>query len=384
MLHPQHTPPSCLPDTCAVHIQGPIDPAGGVLPNAIPLNSGNPYIFYAVGHDTKGQNKTVADVNNTAVGATRFAYGVTMTNLNGGAAISLKYQWKNGTAASIHTMPTIQAKGASTITKGVLSGVSGTDNFGAQIGNVTQVPPAYNVVVPNGATSGGYTIDFTIPANAIAPGVPPVNIPVSIPFAYNASVAVIAGTINAALVSLGATATVTGTNFVAGSTDGNYLITFGGTLAGGAPIMTIPDTQTGTLATTLVDDGSLWNGSRFGGTNPGIQPVSILPQGIVSVNGVMANGPQPTTGGKAQYVPDTQLTALGFPAGLVTAVAPRLGTTDPGILGTTGALAGLIGAPLAAVNDPCGLGGLLALFCTAESALIPATFAPLCVPILGP
>ena len=156
-----------LTDTSAVHIQGPIDPAGGVLPNAIPLNSGNPYIFYAVGHDTKGQNKTVADVNNTAVGATRFAYGVTMTNLNGGAAISLKYQWKNGTAASIHTMPTIQAKGASTITKGVLSGVSGTDNFGAQIGNVTQVPPAYNVVVPKGATSGGYTIDFTIPANAI-------------------------------------------------------------------------------------------------------------------------------------------------------------------------------------------------------------------------
>jgi len=373
-----------LPDTCAVHIQGPIDPAGGVLPNAIPLNSGNPYIFYAVGHDTKGQNKTVADVNNTAVGATRFSYGVTMTNLNGGAVLSMKYQWKNGTAASIHTMPTIQVKGASTITKGVLSGVSGTDNFGAQIGNVTQVPPAYNLVVPSGATSGVYTVGFTIPKNALGPGVPPANIPFSFPFPYNTGKVAMAGALNGALAGISASATVTGTDFVAGTTNGNYTITLGGSLAGGAPIITVADPQTGTLATTLVDDGSLWNGSRFGGTDPGIAPVSILPQGIISVNGVMANGPQPTTGGKAQYVPDTQVTALGFPAALVTAVAPRLGTADPGIVGTTTALAGLIGAPLAAVNDPCGLGGLLALFCTAESALIPATFSPLCVPILGP
>ena len=129
-----------------------------------------------------------------------------MTNLNGGASIQLKYQWKNNkTTATSHTEPTVQVKGASTIAKGVLTGVSGTDNFGAQIGNLTQVPPAYELVVPNGATSGGYTIDFTIPANAIAPGVPPAAIPVSIPLAYNASGAVIAGTINAGLASLGAT-----------------------------------------------------------------------------------------------------------------------------------------------------------------------------------
>ena len=176
---------------------------------------------------------------------------------------------------------------------------------------------------------------------------------------------------------------MTGTDFVAGATNGDYTLTFGGSLAGGAPIMTIGATQTGTLATTLLDDGSLWNGTRFGGVDPGIAPVSMLPQGIVSVNGVMSNGPVPTPGGKSQYAPDTQVTALGFPAILVSTVAPRLGTNDPGILGTTGALAGLVGAPLAAVNDPCGLGGLLALFCTAEASLIPASFAGLCPSILG-
>jgi len=378
-----HAAAAPLPDTCAVYIQGPIDPTGGVLPNAIPLNSGNPYIFYAVGHDTKGQNKTVVDVNNAAVGATRFSYGVSMTNLNGGAAIALKYQWKNGTAATIHTEPTVQVKGASTIAKGVLSGVSGQDNFGAQIGNLTQVPPAYNLVVPNAATGGTYTISFTIPANALGAGVPPVAIPFNIPTPYNAGHVAIQGALNAALGSISASATVTGTDFVAGTTDGNYTITLGGSLAGGAPIVTIATPQTGTLATTLVDDGSLWNGSRFGGTDPGIAPVSILPQGIISVNGVMSNGPVATPGGKAQYAPDTQVTALGFPAILVTTVAPRLGTADAGIVATTGALAGLVGAPIGAVNDPCGLGGLLALFCTAESSLIPASFAGLCPSILN-
>ena len=147
------------------------------------------------------------------------------------------------------------------------------------------------------------------------------------------------------------------------------------------PVLSVAD-QTGTLSTTMLDDGSIWNGTRFGGIDPAIGVVSVLPQGIVAVNGVMSSGPVASPVGKSNYVPDVEMTLVSYPTQLVSSVAPLLGTADPEIVGTTSALAGMIGAPLVATNDPCGIAGLLAMYCIADFDRIPASVAPICPALL--
>jgi len=152
--------------------------------------------------------------------------------------------------------------------------------------------------------------------------------------------------------------------------------------------------QTNNLSTTVLDDGSIWNSGTMGGINPSKSPVDDLGNGIVTATGVMSSGPVGgvanltstvvggkiiggTNTGKATFVPDTQFTFIQYPASLIPLVAPHLSPANPAVP----VLAAIVGLTAAQVGEACGLGGLLAIFCVADAAVIPSTFSGLCAAI---
>ena len=118
--------------------------------------------------------------------------------------------------------------------------------------------------------------------------------------------------------------------------------------------------QTGSLATTVADDGTLHNAWRNGGVDAGISPVTSLGNGIFTSQGMMASGDIPTIGqrntGKWYTAPDVQYLFLHYPAGLVSALVPGLSTAFV----AQGLLQSIVGANLTVTLDPCGLLGILA------------------------
>jgi hypothetical protein len=439
------------PDTCGVYIQGTIDPAGGVLPSGIlPLDPpATTQTYSASGHLRKGQNKVINDLNNGALGVKRFSVGaelgadtlkyptsyevgpgIASGTITGppaggfapdaaptaGSRTTVKIAWANHkTIAGATLLPTVSVEEKDNAlvkykaAKGTVTGISGTDTLGPGLGSLQQgqaqpVPQntIYQLVTPKGATSGQFTLNMTIPANALGPGVPPAPIPINTVHNWNDSAAAIAATMAAPYGGISATATVTGTDFVAGTTDGKYTIEFGGTLAQSAtPTLTVvAGSVTGHLADTVLSDGSMWTGTRFGGPDPSNSPVSHLgnfppnnvhPQGpfngIYTSSGVMSSGVRGGLAGKntgkANITPDTQYVFVLYPTAIETTVAPRIGTSDAAMLATLGVLGAITGLDVATLNRNCGAAGLLALFCFSQPAIIPPTFAGLCGAILG-
>ena len=406
---------TALPDFCGVYLQGTPSPSGGLIANnLIPFpgySLGTGSHSYAVyGHESKGQDKTVSDLNNTAAGAKRFALGVTIggtitgnTTATGpvapalgnvaGGVTSVKIGWKNDTNTGNVTWPTVQVGEAAgttkaNIAKGVVNGAPAADRLGPQVGNVQHgnaVAPQNEVVhltTPAGATSGTFSLALAFP-NIPSAG-PLAGVTITVPsIAYNIGAAALQAQMQAvytAYVGPG-TPSVTGTDWNGtNGVNGDYNISFGGAFATQSlPSLSIPAASvTGSLATTVLDDGSLWNALRNGGDDAALNPIIDLGQGIYTSSGTMNSGGIPLVGakttGKASFVGDTQYLFLQYPAGLVTALAPNLATDFT----AAGLLQSIVGANLTVNTDTCGVLGVLALFCTAASGSIPATLAPIC------
>jgi len=388
-----HAAAAPLTPTCGVALQGNVDPTGGNLPGGItPITPPN---FAISGNVVKGQDKIVADLNNSGAGIKRFAIKEVIADTVdpvtvGADAIAghkvVSAQWKNG-KASEPAYPTFKIDIPAT--KGVLTGIGGADSLGAQIGEITSSPPVYNIVIPKAGSAGGtFTFGMTIPRNAQGGDVPPAA--VSIPFPAinvvpNAAVgATIQGTVQAVMNGTfgpGAFTVGTTTNAaLSATTDGNYTVTFSGpgVTAGGPPILAIKDTQTGVLADSILDDGSAWNGLRAGGGNPAITPVADLGHGVYTAQGVFSSS------GKAQNAPNKQLLVGSFPQALIdgaTGANPNYSAS----LAVAAALPILSAiAGISIPQQPCALGGLLVLFCAAQPDLIPATFSGLCGALTTP
>jgi hypothetical protein len=436
------------PDTCGVYIQGTIDPAGGVLPSGIlPLDPPATLQTYsASGHLRKGQNKVINDLNNSALAIKRFSTGaelgedavkypgsylvgpgIASGTLTGppaggfapdaaptaGARTTVKVAWANHkTIAGVTLLPTVQVEEKDNAlakykaAKGTVTGISGTDTLGPGVGALQQgqtVPVSqntiYRLVTPRAATSGSYTLNMTIPA----PGPGSLNVVLD----WDDTALDVETKMDAVFTpAFGGLdqLDVTGTDFVAGTTNGDYEIEFNNplTLAGlSTPTLTVvAGSVTGTLATTALSDGSIWTGTRFGGPDPSNSPISHLgnfppdnvhPQGafngIYTASGVMSSGVRGGIAGKntgkANIVPDTQFVFVQYPTLIETTVAPRIGTSDAAMLATLGVLGAITGLDVATLNRNCGAAGLLALFCFSPPAISPPTFAGLCGAILG-
>jgi hypothetical protein len=403
-----------LDDACGVMLQGSIDPAGGLIPSGlIPapagVNTAGQHAYVVTGHESKGQNKILSDLNNTADGAKRFSLGVTLGGtITGNTAASgpvapltntadgqttIKLQWKNDkTPGAGPTAPQVQVyerdavtKVKANVSKGFVIGVPGGDSVGPQIGNIQNgqaLPPqdtTFNLVTPALATSGSFVLAMDFPAYAPPPlGGTTVS---TAAISYDASAASIASALNTAFAAVGGGVSVTGTDFNAGTaTNGDYTIDFGGAFTD-SPLPSLyvdAASTTGDLATTVLDDGSIWNATRNGGVDPSITPITDLGQGVYTSSGVMSSGAIPAPGakttGKWKYVPDTQYLFLQYPVALVDAASPGLSgnTTAQGILQS------IIGTNLTVTTDQCGLLGILALFCSAASAQIPPAFLGIC------
>ena len=421
---------TALPDVCGTYLQGTIDPTGGPLPSGIiPLvPPGTTQTYGVFGHLAKGQDKEIINLQQAGVVGTAetkaslsLTWGGTITGntaMNGpnapyltqalgsepaGGVTSMKLAWKTDKNTGNYTDPTVQVAEGDTahhkgnIAKGVITGVSGGDNLGAQTGNVQQgagspanLDTIDRVVVPQSATSGTYVLSMTIPAIA-GPPLGGVTLSSS-PIAYNATAAAVKTAIDTGFqtpIPIGPVATVT-----ANANPGDFNIDFGGALAHqGLPLLSA-GSQTGTLATTVLDDGSMWNSTLMGGVDPGVSPVSDLGNGILTATGIMSSGvvggaanvaavPEfvapgfPNNGknlGKSTFVQDTQMTFIQYPAAIVAGIAPHLSPTNPAVP----VLAGITGLTATQVGEACGLGGLLAIFCVEDAAVIPATFAGLC------
>jgi hypothetical protein len=128
----------------------------------------------------------------------------------------------------------------------------------------------------------------------------------------------------------------------------------------------------------MVDDGSIWNGTRFGGIDPSISPISDLGRGVFTVSGVMKDSHNRFLA-PSRAVPDTQFLFVNYPAALVTSMlAPNLASSP-----ALPAVSALTGVPVAVLGDSCSVGGLLAILCGIEPWSVPATFSALCPLILG-
>ena len=110
----------------------------------------------------------------------------------------------------------------------------------------------------------------------------------------------------------------------ANTNPGDFNVEFNGAFTDQSlPSLTVAS-QTGTLPTSLLDDGSVWNGTRTGGVDPGIAPVSDLGNGIIASTGIMSSGPaggvfnpltlKTTNTGKSSFYPDTQYTFIQYPS----------------------------------------------------------------------
>jgi len=420
---------TALPDTCATYLQGTIDPLGGPLPGSIiPLNPpANNHVYGVAGHLAKGQDKVLNDLNNNGLGAKRFSASLQIGGtITGNTAVSgpnapvlqtafpattdavtsIKLGWANDTTVANTTkFATIQVAESSkllaqkvAVAKGVINGAASTDDFGATLavksqGVASTSSEVANLVVPKEATGGSYQLRMSFPAFA---GPPLGGVTLTTPaIAYNATAATVQGTWNAVTTGagIGNTVTVTGTNF-SGTTDGDYTLTFGGAFTNqNIPDMTVVDPQVGNLATTLLSDGSIGNSKRAaGGRDPSISTIADLGasfgagSNIYAATGTMSSGPvggtQVLNGkntGKAGFYSDTQMTFIQYPTALVTAINPNLAAN-----GALPILSAITGIPVPQLQDNCSLAGLLVVFCVANAAVIPATFAGLCGAITTP
>jgi hypothetical protein len=307
-----------------------------------------------------------------------------------GGTTSVKVSWKNDKLVGtrpLHPQVQVAEKAGlskANVAKGFVTGVSGADTLGPGMGNVERstggaTTSKWRLRTPKGATSGTYVLRQEFPS--IAP--PPLtNAVFETTLNYNDSAATIAASLNAVYALLGGPWSVSGTNFAAGTVDGQYLITAGGAFTGqSVPDIGVKDGSiTGNLAVTTLDDGSVWNSFRNGGIDAGINVISDLGNaglgGIYAASGVMSSGDIPAltlkTTGKANFQNDTQFLFLHYPVGIVDALVPGLA----GMGATAGVLSAITG--LAVTTDQCDLLGLLALFCTATPSQIPPSFAPIC------
>ena len=481
-----------LPDFCGVYLQGNVDPAGGLIPaGLIPFPVGGNGVgqkaYALLGHEAKGQEKILNDLNNTTLKGTRFKLGVKLggtitattrdiagASWAGGTATytttvahglkvgdivsiskvtpagynltnvavtavgsstdfdvalvgdpgvwvkngvesrtepiapllgnvddstsQVKIQWKNDANGLGPKVAQVQVaeKGPVSkpkISKGFVTSIGAVDQLGVQTGTINDgnngtgpgpiagsPGPAsssvFGVYVPPAAANGTYKLSMAFPS--IAP--PPLTgvTLTTAAIAYNASAATIAAALNAAPVfgGLGGGVVVT-----AGALPGQFTVSFAATaLANQAlpSLSALAADQTGALATTVADDGSLHNAWRNGGVDPGISPVSSLGNGIFTSQGMMASGDIPVIGqknsGKWFTTPDVQYLFLHYPADLVTALVPGLSTAFV----AQGLLQSIVGPNLTVTLDPCGLLGILGLFCTAASASIPPAFLGIC------
>jgi len=419
-----------LPDFCGVYLQGTVDPAGGLIPAGdIPFpvtgNTVGQKSYVLVGHESKGQGTIVNDLNNTTAGATRFKIGVTVggtitgnTAATGpvapvlgnpvGSTSSVGIQWKNDANGLGPKMILVQASekntlGTQKISKGFVTEAGSADRLGAQIGTLTAgnngtgpgpiagVPgPAssssFGLFIPPAATAGTFKLSMKFPAIAGPPvggntyhsgninvvGLTPAIIATSL----NTPVAPPPPPDGGTFGNLGG-----GVSVVAGPRPGTYVISFAATALANQSLPSLSALaadQTGALATTVADDGALRNAWRNGGPDAGLSPVTDLGQGIFTSSGVMASGNIPAFAtnptGKWFITPDTQYLFLQYPAGLVSALVPNLATD----FAAQGLLQAIVGANLTVTLDPCGLVGILGLFCTAAGASIPPAFLGIC------
>jgi hypothetical protein len=417
-----------LPDYCGVYIQGNIDPTGGLLPSgAIPapanINDPGQKSYVVTAHEAKGADKTVNDPNNATAGSTRFQSGVTLGGNNGtnvlppiaptlaggdvslspaGSTTAVKVLWKNDANGLGPKPPQVQVqeKHPATATsvivaKGFVTGTAGADTEGPALGLKEQPPyganTQYRLVTPNTAGGGTFQLEMRFPS--IAP--PPLTNAVfnSGNIAWNADATTIQNALNSlgAFGQLGGGVSVAGTNLAAG-VNGDYLITIGGALTGQRlPGLSVVGT-TAPLLTTVTSDGSMWNADKFGGIDASIAPIADLggtgtslvagTQDIYVIQGTMSSGnipaivPATTTKPTGKWFSrnDTQFLNLHYPAGLVLALSPTLPTN----VIAQGLLQSIIGPNLTVTTDPCGVLGVLALFCKATPSAIPPSFTGIC------
>ncbi len=411
---------------------------GGIIPLNPPTTSQTYGVF---GHLAKGQDKEIVNVHQGGVVGTKevkTTIGVTwgggqnvgqpapngpnapyLAAANGGTeptggTTSAKIAWTTDAKTGIVALPTVQVAEASkvatlkkgSITKGVVTGTPSGDDAGVQIGNLQQgnsVVPLNTidqVVVPNDATtSDHYQLTMAFPNIPTAGPLAGVTLQ-SNPIAVNATAATVATAINSGPGwggIVGPTATVTNVTPLPAVAAGDFKIVFAGALTGQAlPLLGTTvgttETQSAALKATVLDDGAIWNSGTAGGINPSKSPISDLGNGIITSTGVMSAGPvggvagttSSTVGGelisgsnpgKANFIQDTQYTYIQYPSAIVSAIAPNL--TSPTNTAVP-VLAAITGLPASSVGENCGLGGLLAIFCVEDAAVIPSTFAGLC------
>ena len=412
-----------IADNCGTYIQGFIDPVGGLIPAGalgnVNTNTPGQTTYIARGHESKGGDKVINTLENTALGGVRFSASLTIGGLNGtlpdasgapltdvapvlsepdplpdgpdiaGGTTSVKVGWKNDkNIANRPLHPTVQVGekaglSKAVIAKGAVTGVTGADNKGPAIGNVSQTAPVTNyLTTPKGATSGTYKLRMEFPSFAPPPFT---GATIDTTLDYNDDDTQIASALSAAFapfVGPGAFSVAGAPDWSAGA-DGEYTITAAGAIAAAPslPAFSIPEADvTGTLATTVLDDGGIWNSRRNGGNNAGIGVISDLGQGIFSAQGVMSSGTIPTpplkTLGKALFQNDTQFLFLHYPAGTPLLFVPDL-ETNAGYAPLVGVLQAI--APKITVGqDSCDVLGLLALFCFATPGQIPPSFSGIC------
>ena len=427
-----------LDDSCGVYLQGNVDPTGGLIPTGlIPFPVGGNAVgqkaYVLIGHESKGQDKILNDLNNTALKGTRFKLGVTIggtitgnTTATGpvapvlgnavGSTSSVKIQWKNDANGLGPKVAQVQVaeKGATkpNISKGFVTAVPGTAESGAQIGVIndgndgtapgpiagTPGPASgssFGLYVPPAAAAGTFELSMTFPPNAgyianLTFHSDPIDVAT-----WGATPALQAATIADALnlptgpvVPPDAPFGLLGGNVAVtpGPSAGTFVIDFAtaGTPPGNISDLALPALaapaadQTGALATTPADNGSLSNAWRNGGVDAGISPVTSLGNGVFTSSGLMASGDIPIIGqknvGKWFTSPDVQYLFLQYPADLVSALVPGLGSATV----AQALLQAIVGPNLTVTLDPCGLLGILGLFCTAASASIPPAFLGIC------
>ncbi|HET9727948.1 MAG TPA: hypothetical protein VFR41_00930, partial [Acidimicrobiia bacterium] len=203
---------------------------------------------------------------------------------------------------------------------------------------------------------------------------------VDITLNFSDSASQIAATMN--LVLFGGTPIigVTGTDTVPGTTNGDYLIDFGGPFTGFAvpQLFVKPDSVTGSLATTPLDDGSIFNGKRFGSFDPSISPIRDLGNGIVTASGIMSSGPTDGVNGRtgsANFVDDTQFLYLQYPSSAVTTFAPNFATDTL----AQQILTILTGLSTSELTDDCSYAGMLVVLCnTDQGSIQPGALSALC------
>src|SRR5262249_23043884 len=147
-----------LVDSCAVYMQGRIDPAGrllplGVTPAGAGLDSAGQRSYFVAGHESSGQNVIHSALNDNSDSAHRFSMNVYIGGTgagsvapssgaaNGRTKVTLNwYNFSGGhgprhpqiMVTELGTHPSVSAK----IAKGDVTGMPGFDSVGPQVGNL--------------------------------------------------------------------------------------------------------------------------------------------------------------------------------------------------------------------------------------------------------